>query len=628
MNKKSTFLLFVVAAALLAFITFYETKQPGTREVLEKGANLVTLDPAKVRTITVTDGETVVALERSEDRWRVTKPVEDRADPAIAQQILGLAESIRKEQTIPAGDNKDAARSRISEVGLSSPKLKLEFGGDGAPPPILLGKEAAVEGKIYARLGDAQDIYVISDSILEMIRRKPEEFRDRRLSDLDPAKVVKVVVKSPGGEIEALREKERWRLVRPIKARADSARVTNLIAQMLNTSIESFVASSQGDTASQAFNDGRGSVALTPEGGGEVQMLEFGPETPADPSKITARFAVRKSVYTLAKESAAVLDTKPNDLRERKLARFDLDLVDRVTLASKAHGRTVLGRKGEDWTINPDKDGKGRAASRGDVNRLLDRLVGTDVRDFVADTASELAKYGLQDPSLRVTVSSYTAENTAEAKAGEHPIVTVAFGRSENGAVFARVEDEPFVVSVDQAVFDDIDRPAVGFREAPVLTGKAEEIRSFTLRKGEGIEVQAERGADGAWKSPGGGELAAKSVAVQSLVNVLANLRAVRWVAADPEPAHGFDKPALNVEFMHGSEKRRLTVGNPSPDGHRFARVSTTDGVFLINASDYSVLDLPIEAPAASTGGSPAPSPAVAPTTPDALSPAATPVGR
>ncbi len=624
MNKKSTLLLLVVVAGLLAFITFYETKKPGTREKIEQGANLVALDPGKVRQITVTDGETVVTLERKDNSWRVTKPVEDRADPSIAQQILGAAESIGREQMIPAGDDKDAARARISEFGLSTPKLRLAFEGEDAPPPILFGKETAVEGRIYARLGEAHDVYVISDSILETIRKKPEQFRDRRLSDLDPARVEKVVVKSPAGEIEAVREKERWRLVRPVKARADAARITNLIAQVLNTSIESFVSSDSADGGAAAFGDARGSVALFPEAGAEPQILEFGPEPGPDKTEITARFATRKSVYTLATGSAAVLDTKPNDLRERKLARFDRDLVDRVTLASKAHGRTVFGRKGEEWTINPDKDGKGRAASRGDVNLLLDRLTGTEVLDFVADTASDLAKYGLQDPALRVTVSSYSTENTAEARAGEQPIATVAFGRAEKGAIYARIEEEPFIVNVDQAVFDQMDLPGVAFREAPVLMGKAEEIRAFTLRKPGGIEIRAERAAEGAWKAPGGGDLAAKPVAIQSLVNVLANLRAVRWVATTPEPGHGFDQSPVTVEFTLGAEKRTLTVGAASPDGHRFARSSTTDGVFLVNLSDYAVLDLPIEAPTASGAASPSPSAL----NPDLPAPGASPTGR
>jgi len=610
MKTRSTLILLAVVVALGLFIRFHESDQPGTREARETEQYLVRLEPEKVRTITITDGETVVALERKDDRWRVTAPVEDRADVSVAQQILNDAEFLRREQTIPAGANKDEARARLSEFGLTNPRVELAFGGKDAPPPIRFGKETAVEGRIYARLGEAQDAYVIADSLLDTIRKKPDDFRDRRLSELEPSEVGKLLVKSAAGEIEAVREKGRWRLTRPIKARADDARVGNLITQVANTRIEAFLSPAPDAAATQGFNDPRGSVTLVPEEGGEPQVLEFGGDIPDDPKKIAARFAARKGLYHLAKESASVLETKPNDLRDRKLSRFDRDLVDRVTIASKVHGKTVLARNKEAWTLNPDKEGKGRTASRGDVSAILDRLQSSEVREFVADSAGDLGRYGLQDPALRITVSSFSSENTSEAAAGEHPILTVAFGRVENGMAYARVEEEPFVVGVDPALLEELNLPGVRLREATVFSGNAEEIKAFQVRKADGIEVRVERGGDGAWKAPGGGEPVAKPVAIQSLANVLANLRAVRWEAAKELPTHGFETPALAIRFTAGSEERTLTVGAPSPDGHRFAKASSSDGVFLLNLSDFATLDLPIETPVQAPSPVPAPSPA------------------
>jgi hypothetical protein len=70
----------------------------------------------------------------------------------------------------------------------------------------------------------------------------------------------------------------------------------------------------------------------------------------------------------------------------------------------------------------------------------------------VADVATELPKYGLDQPQLRVTLSSYASENTPDTQAGEKPIATVLFGREEGENVYAKLEDEPFVVSVPKGV--------------------------------------------------------------------------------------------------------------------------------------------------------------------------------
>ena len=72
--------------------------------------------------------------------------------------------------------------------------------------------------------------------------------------------------------------------------------------------------------------------------------------------------------------------------------------------------------------------------------------------NFVADVASDLPKYGLDKPQLTVTLSSFASENTAETKAGEHPLATIAFGKIDGENIFARVGEEPFVVAVQRSI--------------------------------------------------------------------------------------------------------------------------------------------------------------------------------
>ena len=62
-----------------------------------------------------------------------------------------------------------------------------------------------------------------------------------------------------------------------------------------------------------------------------------------------------------------------------------------------------------------------------------------EVIEFVSDTATDLAKYGLEQPKLKITFSSYSSENTAESNAGEVVLSTLEFGNSENGVTYARL---------------------------------------------------------------------------------------------------------------------------------------------------------------------------------------------
>jgi len=100
-NPKSTFILFLVAAALASFVYFYEIE--GADERLEAEAAqkrvVVGVEPGDVDSIALTTSDGVeVATRRSEAGWRVVEPLEYPADSfaldamaaAIAQMDGGV----------------------------------------------------------------------------------------------------------------------------------------------------------------------------------------------------------------------------------------------------------------------------------------------------------------------------------------------------------------------------------------------------------------------------------------------------------------------------------------------------------------------------------------------------------
>ena len=174
-------------------------------------------------------------------------------------------------------------------------------------------------------------------------------------------------------------------------------------------------------------------------------MLQIGGVPEKEKEQVYVRFAPRSFVFTVPKAIESVLNTKPNDLRDRHLVRFDSNQLDRITIEAPGKAKTVLARKGENWTIASRKDEPANAA---EARRLMDTLSNEQVTKFVEDVGSDLPKYGLDKPQLTVTLSSFASENTAETKAGEHPMATIAFGKIDGDNVYARVGDEPFVVAV------------------------------------------------------------------------------------------------------------------------------------------------------------------------------------
>src|SRR5438093_8391059 len=201
MNWRTTVVLAAIALGVFVYLKFFELKHPGTEEARRQGQNVVNFDRDKIDGIVIQDGDEKIELRRRDNRWRLETPIKDQADSSLIDNLLSDLGSWQKEGTISAKEI-DADRSKLSEYGLNRPKLRLKLLGPDKPPAILFGKEAALEGKMYVRFENSKETYLAGQSIKKDIDKKPEDFRDRKLTDLITARVSRVVLTTPVGEID------------------------------------------------------------------------------------------------------------------------------------------------------------------------------------------------------------------------------------------------------------------------------------------------------------------------------------------------------------------------------------------------------------------------------------------
>jgi hypothetical protein len=624
MNWRTTSVLLIVAVALGLFIKFYESKRPDTEEAQRQAQNVVNFSRDKIDGITIQNGDDKIELRRYDQKWRLEVPVKDQADSLAVDNLLSDLESWQKDTTIPAKEI-DADKNKLVEYGLNKPKLRLKLNGNGAPAEIWFGKDAALEGKMYVRLENSKDTFLVPQSIKKEIEKKADEFRDKKLTDLTATQVSKLVIKIAAGEMELQKKGEHWEIVKPLRARADDQKVGDLIAQITTARIQQFVADDRGDLHPYGLAEARGSVTLFGLDDKQGQILQIGTAPEKEKEQVYVRFSPRSFVYTLPKKIESVLDTKPNDLRDRHLVRFEKNILDRITIDS-AGKKVVLARKNENWTMASRNNAPANAS---EAHRLIDTLNNEQVTKFVEDVASNLPKYGLDKPQLQLTLSSFASENTAETQAGEHPFATIAFGKVEGDNVYARIGDEPFVVAVRRSLLDNIFTDPLQWQELAVFKFKPEQIHRFSVMTDKGLAFT--RGANNEWTAAKeAGQI--NQVNAQSLLNTLSSLRAVRWVGANPPPK-AFDKPQLVITFTTSPDDKavhKLTVGEQTGDGMTFAKADEREGVFVVGRPDLNGLRLPLiqpatPSPAASVSGSPAASPNAAPS---ATSPIARPTSK
>jgi hypothetical protein len=603
MKSKTTLILLVITAAVFAYMFFYERKAPTTEEAKRQAQNVVNFSHDKIDGIVIQNGDDKIDIRRRDKKWRLETPIKDQADSSLIENLLLDLESWQKDATIPAKEL-EADKNKLNEYGLSKPKLRLKLRGHDAPPEILFGKDAALEGKMYVRLENSKETFLAAESIKKEIEKKPAEFRDRKLTDLITAQVSRVVLKTATGEMELQKKGDHWEITKPLRARGDDQKIADLIAQVTTARIQQFVADDRGDLHPYGLAEPHGSITLFAQDdksasrtdssrGEQGQVLQIGSTPEKEKDQVYVRFSARAFVYTLPKKIEEILNTKPNDVRDRHLVRVDTNILDRITIDAPGKGKTVLARKEENWTIASRKNAP---ANSSEVRRLIDSLQNEQVTKFVEEVASDLPKYGLDKPQLQLTFSSFASENTAETKAGERPFATIAFGRVDGDNVYARLSDEPFIVAARRGLLDQIFTDPLQWQELSIFKFKPEQIHRFSAVTEK--ELSLVRGANNQWswlKGTG----AIDQVNVQSLLSTLSMLHAVRWVGSTA-PQHAFEKPQLVITFTTSPDDKtshKLTVGGAAPDGMWFAHVDEREGTFVISNPDFNALRLPLVKP-------------------------------
>ncbi|PYK16957.1 MAG: hypothetical protein DME55_11220 [Verrucomicrobia bacterium] len=618
MNWRTTLILGVVVLAVFAYLRFFEMKQPNTEEARRQAQNVVNFDRSKIDGIIIQNGDEKIEIRRRDNKWRLETPIKDQADGALVENLLSDLETWQKEGTISAKDI-EADKSKLNEYGLNRPKLKLKLIGSERPPEILFGKDAALEGRMYVRFDNSKETFLTKQSVKKDIDKKAEEFRDKKLTDVTTAQVRRIALKTLSGEMELEKRGDHWDIVKPLRARADDEKVGDLIAQITTARIQQFVADDHGDLRPYGLAEPRGSITLFSQEGrkdqkveiadsikvfgqeDKGQMLQIGSVPEKEKDQVYVRFAPRGAVYTLPKKIEEALNTKPADLRDYHLVRIDTNVLDRITIDVPGKGKTVLARRDGNWIIASRNNAP---ADSGAVRRLIDTLQNERVTKFVEDVASNLPKYGLDKPRLQLTFSSFASENTAETKAGEQPFATLAFGKEDGDNVYARLTDEPFVVAARRRLVDQIPADPLQWQELSIFKFKPDQIHRISITTDK--ELSLERGDNNQWHwLKGTGQIDGTNV--QSLLNTLSSLHAVRWLGAT-KPQDGLEKPQLTLAFATSPDNKalhRLIIGAPANDGTWCAHVDGRDGTFMISNSDLNSLRLPLVA-----RPSPTPSPA------------------
>jgi hypothetical protein len=175
-------------------------------------------------------------------------------------------------------------------------------------------------------------------------------------------------------------------------------------------------------------------------------------------------------------------------------------------------------------------------------------------------------------------------------------LATLAFGNSENGATYARLEEEPYIFSIADQLVAALPTTEFSFRTLDVLDLRRDQLVSLLIaRRGEG-PVELVRSMEGKWILEGR-EDHQNDAQVQLFLNTLTGLRAAAW-AGNAKPQYGLDQPSLviKVRYQSRGQNREVDVkfGTANAGNQHYGLTTEEAGVFLLDDPQFKRLSAPL----------------------------------
>ncbi len=522
-----------------------------------------------------------IRAQRTNNTWRLTKPVPYPAQSASIESLLGALERLTPAAFIPPGVRRNWPHAD-EEEGLASPQATLLIQqGDAWMRQVVVGGLTVPGDQLYLQVVGVAGVYVVDAQLLREIPRTKDDWRDTALVNLKDVSFDRVILTNRAGGVSAAKVLELqqepatrlWRIVNPIQARADTPRINELLQQLRSLNVRRFVSDDpKADLEALGLQPAQLELALA-RGTNTLAWLQFGRSLTNDSGVVTARCLGRNAVVTVATNTLDGWYGPVNAFRATNV----IDLPDSVA-AIEVYGQDHFGVQPQGtngWRVLPQN-------LPADADLVKDLVSGVGhlpiLEFFDAVTAPELARYGLTAPAAR----RYIFKSAPASPGATNPVIAeVDVGFTNTNRVFVNRSDE---ISVYAVKAGDIERlPTAGFqmRERRIWNYSDNDITRVVVRQAGKVRqlIHTDKGPV-AWTlaSDPGGTIDVLSVA--ETIRNLGQLAAATWVGhgAQSRARYGFaaDGSArqITLEFKDGAKPAVVELGGPSPGRSLYGAVA------------------------------------------------------
>jgi len=396
---------------------------------------VLAFDQKDVTALEIITRDDTIAVEQADGRWKLTRP---RALPADGDTLRDFLEKLRAARVKEFVA--EAPRS-LEPFGLDRPvQVSIHTGRDKdrATKTLLFGRADAGKKGVYAMRAGESAVVVIPDETWAAVPKNVAVLRDKTVVEVERDKVTRLEIESPKGAVTLAQENGRWKITAPEALPADQVEAGAVLFKLRELRAQAFLSE---DAAGVPRYLAKPTVRVTISEQGapapRMLLLAPSPERRGGAPTAYAGLAGGGPVVLVDGKVLEELGRSVDDLRDRVLLP-GLEPKDIKRMRVRAGGQTVVvERSGDvDWKLVEGGRGSAKAAT---VDNLLYALRALKWKSIATPTGDEPARYGLDAPTLEVTL----------LKADGAELAAMLVGKRDGERAWVKLKAAPAIYAVD-----------------------------------------------------------------------------------------------------------------------------------------------------------------------------------
>jgi hypothetical protein len=413
--------------------------------------------------------------------------------------------------------------------------------------------------------------------------------KESLLFPFDFERSVGLVVTARGETTEVARQEDAWSLISPVQGPADPNVVEGAIDRVAHLKRKALVDEKPADLKKYGLDHPRAQVTVR-LAEGQVAHLELGDDSGFSGGQYARRDG--KEAVLLVEGGNASLERTTLDLRDKRVLPFESQTVTGIDVRTP-EGSYTLTRTGDLWR---QTEPLSQRADLQTVIKVMRALQSIKAKRFAAESATDLAPFGLDNPSRQVKLT-FT----------DHAEVTLTLGQgpAADGGLpeaFAKRSDSPIIYAVPLESAPELKQSAATLVDRTVLRFELAKVAalSFTTPSGETVLVQRKKlplrdggATEETWRELQPLQGDAKLWTLSGLLHNLATLRASE-VFSDgklDDKVTGLSKPRRKVALQDNAAQplAELWVGSEAGD-QVYVQAAGDDRIFKVDKVRLSEL--------------------------------------